>query len=174
VKSGGTYFLEDMSIPDHPACCIRNDNSFKVLKKYIETGEFDTDYILLEEKEYLKEIYEITDFINNDYFNEFKNNGTWPEFILDWNKLKSIEDEIYIDYFKYEHEKEKRFNRPAEKLPTFNLPSQFHALCSFHKGCGFSQHCIDHAPRRQQGSRPGSYRYGPLRVPHDRLCCDPP
>jgi hypothetical protein len=55
VKSGGTYFLEDMSIPDHPACCIRNDNSFRVLKKYVETGEFDTDYILPEEKEYLKE-----------------------------------------------------------------------------------------------------------------------
>jgi len=72
--------------------------------------------IAIKEKEYLTEIYNITDFINKDYFNDFKVSGVWPDFILDWNKLQSIEDEIYIDYFKYEHEKEKRFNRPAEQL----------------------------------------------------------
>jgi hypothetical protein len=86
-----------------------------LFNKFNDISESDTN-VAKKEKEYLKEIYDITDFINNDYFNEFKNNGTWPEFILDWDKLKSIEDEIYIDYFKYEHEKEKRFNRPAEKL----------------------------------------------------------
>ena len=70
----------------------------------------------IKEKEYLTEIYNITDFINKDYFNDFKKSGTWPDFILDWDKMKSIENEIYIDYFKYEHEKEKRFNRPPEQL----------------------------------------------------------
>ena len=86
-----------------------------LFNKHNTPSESDT-LVAKKEKEYLKEIYDITDFINTDYFNEFKDNGTWPDFISDWNALKSIEDEIYIDYFKYEHEKEKRFSRPPEKL----------------------------------------------------------
>ena len=74
------------------------------------------DDLSIQEKKYLKEIYDITDFINKDYFNDFKENGIWPDFILDWDKMDSIENQIYIDYFKYEHEKEKRFNRPPEQL----------------------------------------------------------
>ena len=77
--------------------------------------EEDTD-TARKEKLFLKEIYDITNFINTDYFNDFRVSGTWPEFIDNWDKLKSIEQEIYIDYFKYEHEKEQRFNRPPEQL----------------------------------------------------------
>lgn len=68
------------------------------------------------EKIYLKEIYDITNFINNDYFNQFKDSGIWPDFISDWSVLNSIEDQIYIDYFKYECEKEVLFKRPPEQL----------------------------------------------------------
>ena len=70
----------------------------------------------IKEKKYLKEIYDITSFINKDYLNEFKDIGIWPSFILDWRKLDVIEDEIYIDYFKYEYEKQKDIIR-AEGQP---------------------------------------------------------
>ena len=68
--------------------------------------------LAIKEKQYLKEIYDITSFINEDYLKEFKDSGIWPNFILDWRKLDTIEDQIYIDYFKYEYEKEKVFGRP--------------------------------------------------------------
>jgi hypothetical protein len=70
----------------------------------------------IKEKKYLKEIYDITNFINKDYFNDFKENGIWPDFILDWDKLNSIEDKIYIDYFKYENSKQQKLVRPEGKL----------------------------------------------------------
>ena len=40
VKSGGLYFLEDISIPNHPVCCIRNDETYVTLTNFINTGRF--------------------------------------------------------------------------------------------------------------------------------------
>jgi hypothetical protein len=70
----------------------------------------------IKEKKYLKEIYDITNFINKDYFFDFKNNGIWPDFILDWDKMNSIGKSIYIDYFKYEYKKEKLFKKTEKDL----------------------------------------------------------
>ena len=54
VKSNGYYFLEDISIPDHPVCCIRNDQTYKVLENYINTGKFITEHLSSAECEYLE------------------------------------------------------------------------------------------------------------------------
>jgi hypothetical protein len=54
VKSDGIYFLEDISIPGHNVCCIRNDETYMVLQKFIETGKIESNYILPDEKFYLE------------------------------------------------------------------------------------------------------------------------
>jgi demethylmacrocin O-methyltransferase len=54
VKPGGYYILEDMSIPGQPACCIRNDKTYSVIKNFMETGKIDSEYITAEEKKYLE------------------------------------------------------------------------------------------------------------------------
>jgi uncharacterized protein (UPF0248 family) len=54
VKSGGIYFLEDISIPEHHVCCIRNDETYHVLKKFMDTGKIESDYILSDERDYLE------------------------------------------------------------------------------------------------------------------------
>ena len=55
VKSGGIYFLEDVSIPGHPVCCIRNDETYATIEKFIETKEFISPHITEEEKQYLEQ-----------------------------------------------------------------------------------------------------------------------
>ena len=54
VKSKGYYLLEDISIPGHPVCCIRNDETYEVLQNYINTGKFITEHLSVEECEYLE------------------------------------------------------------------------------------------------------------------------
>jgi len=54
VKSKGYYLLEDISSPDHPVCCIRNDETYKVLQNYINTGKFESEHLLAEECKYLE------------------------------------------------------------------------------------------------------------------------
>jgi hypothetical protein len=54
VKSGGYYILEDMSIPNRPVCCIRNDETFNLIYKLKETGKIESEYLLPDEKEYLE------------------------------------------------------------------------------------------------------------------------
>lgn len=54
VKSGGYYILEDMSIPDQPVCCIRNDETYKLIDKLQKTGKINSKYLLPEEQEYLQ------------------------------------------------------------------------------------------------------------------------
>lgn len=54
VKSGGYYILEDMSIPGHPVCCIRNDETYKLIDNLRKTGIIDSPELLPEEKEYLQ------------------------------------------------------------------------------------------------------------------------
>ena len=52
---------------------------------------------------YLEEICQSIDFIQKDYFNDFgKNNGVWPPYITDWDRLTSKMDFVYIDYFRYD------------------------------------------------------------------------
>lgn len=55
VKSGGYYILEDMSIPDHYACCIRNDETFKTIDAYKNTGKFVSEHFTDGEIAYLEE-----------------------------------------------------------------------------------------------------------------------
>ena len=67
--------------------------------------ELDSEEIK-KEKKYLTEIYDNLKFIIKDYFNEFeKENGKWPDFIKNWNILKKIEKNYYLDCFKWSLEK---------------------------------------------------------------------
>lgn len=54
LKSNGMYLLEDISIPGHPVCCIRNDETYAVLENFINTGKFVTEHLTQEECEYLE------------------------------------------------------------------------------------------------------------------------
>jgi hypothetical protein len=55
---------------------------------------------------YLKEICDAVDFIKSDYFSDFeKEKGVWPSFITNWGKVKENTDNYYIDYFRYDHNK---------------------------------------------------------------------
>jgi len=76
-----------------------------ILYKNIEVLEVDSNNIK-KEKQYLKEFYDILEFIKKDYFSEFnKGNGIWPEFIFDWDKLLSNDIDYYMDFFKYDIDK---------------------------------------------------------------------
>lgn len=55
VKSGGHYILEDISIPEHWVCCIRNDETYKVLQEFKKTGKIKSEHLLPEEVTYLQE-----------------------------------------------------------------------------------------------------------------------
>ncbi len=54
VKNRGTYILEDISIPNHPVCCIRNDETYNVLTNFINTGKFVTEHLTNKECEFLE------------------------------------------------------------------------------------------------------------------------
>lgn len=54
VKSKGYYILEDMSIPDHEVCCIRNDDTYKIIKSFIDTGKIVSEHMTDEEINYLQ------------------------------------------------------------------------------------------------------------------------
>lgn len=54
VKSGGFYILEDISIPGHEVCCIRNDRTYVTINEFINSGNFVSDFVTDEEKEYLE------------------------------------------------------------------------------------------------------------------------
>lgn len=54
IKSGGIYFLEDISIPGNPVCCIRNDETFNIINEFQKNGHFLTTHITQEEREYLQ------------------------------------------------------------------------------------------------------------------------
>jgi hypothetical protein len=72
-----------------------------LFNKFNNIKEEDSERVKIE-KQYLKEVCDIADFINKDYFGEFKGDrGIWPEFIKDWEVIKDTEDSYYIDYFKY-------------------------------------------------------------------------
>ena len=55
VKSGGYYILEDMSIPERKVCCIRNDETFKVIENYKNTGKLESEHFTSDEIKYLEE-----------------------------------------------------------------------------------------------------------------------
>lgn len=55
VKSGGYYILEDMSIPDHPVCCIRNDETYQIISQFKNTGKLVSNHLTEEEIKYLEE-----------------------------------------------------------------------------------------------------------------------
>jgi hypothetical protein len=55
VKPGGYYILEDMSIPGNWVCCIRNDETYRILREFQETGKITSDHLLPEEITYLQE-----------------------------------------------------------------------------------------------------------------------
>lgn len=54
VKSGGYYIIEDVSIPDHWCCCIRNDETYRAVETLSSTGKIESSLILSEEKAYIE------------------------------------------------------------------------------------------------------------------------
>lgn len=54
VKPGGIYILEDISIPHHPVCCIRNDETYQALEHFKNTGILSSTHLLQEEQNYLE------------------------------------------------------------------------------------------------------------------------
>ena len=54
VKPGGMYILEDISIPEHEVCCIRNDETHVTLTNFISSSVFVSPHITDYEKEYLE------------------------------------------------------------------------------------------------------------------------
>ena len=54
VKSGGYYILEDVTVKDIPVCCIRNDETFEFITKLKNENIADSEFLTLEEKEYLE------------------------------------------------------------------------------------------------------------------------
>lgn len=55
VASGGYYILEDMSIPGHPVCCIRNDETYPIIESFKNTGKIVSDLLTKEEIKYLED-----------------------------------------------------------------------------------------------------------------------
>lgn len=59
------------------------------------------------EMQYISEVNDCMNFIRNDYLNDFdKYSGIWPSFIENWDSLKNTNNKYYIDFFRYEIEKE--------------------------------------------------------------------
>jgi hypothetical protein len=65
VKNGGFYILEDISIPGNHVCCIRNDETYRVIDNYIKTGKFNSIHITDSEKKYLEENIKSLDIITD-------------------------------------------------------------------------------------------------------------
>ena len=61
VKSGGFYILEDMSIPNRPVCCIRNDETYAIIENFKTTGKISSAYMTAEEIKYLEDNVESID-----------------------------------------------------------------------------------------------------------------
>jgi hypothetical protein len=54
IKPGGYYILEDMSIPEQEVCCIRNDETYKIIQQFKKTGKIISEHLLPEEINYLE------------------------------------------------------------------------------------------------------------------------
>jgi 8-demethyl-8-alpha-L-rhamnosyltetracenomycin-C 2'-O-methyltransferase len=49
-----SYIIEDVSIPEHEVCCIRNDKTYRAMKDLLLTGKLDSKFVLPEEKAYIE------------------------------------------------------------------------------------------------------------------------
>lgn len=73
-----------------------------------------------EELKILTNIFNIVNFINIDYFNEFGGSkGVWPSYITDWNIFEKPIDQMYIDYFRYDL-------KEAKNLKKENIMMEYH------------------------------------------------
>lgn len=54
VIPDGYYILEDISIPGRPICCANNDETYRMLHKFNETGKMVSEYLTKQEVEYLE------------------------------------------------------------------------------------------------------------------------
>lgn len=70
VKSGCIYILEDITIPGRKCPSVRNEKTLEVLKKYLDSGSFESEFIDGLEKEYLEaniKTLELHNDIQNNY-----------------------------------------------------------------------------------------------------------
>jgi SAM-dependent methyltransferase len=71
VKSGGYYILEDITQQGRKVCCIRNDETYDALIEFQTIGEINNNYLLPEEKQYLKDNIKNIEFhldVQNAYY----------------------------------------------------------------------------------------------------------
>lgn len=82
---------------------FRKDADGAILNK-IDTGN---DINLNKEKEYILEINRCMNFIRTDYLKDFsEHSGVWPSFIKNWHTLINNNKQYYIDFFRYDVEKQ--------------------------------------------------------------------
>lgn len=54
VAPGGHYFLEDMSIPDKRVCCIRNDDTYRAMQNFRDTGKLISSHLTEDEIKFIE------------------------------------------------------------------------------------------------------------------------
>lgn len=82
---------------------FRKDSSGELLN----TIDVSKDVNLNKEKNYILEINRCMNFIRSDYFKDFpEHSGVWPSFIKKWNRLTNNNEQYYIDFFRYNVEKQ--------------------------------------------------------------------
>jgi len=71
VKSGGYYILEDVTEEGYPVCCIRNDETFKFIKKLKDENIIDSELLTEQESKYLQQNIKQID-IHQDIQNAYR------------------------------------------------------------------------------------------------------
>jgi len=71
VKPGGYYILEDVTEEGYPVCCIRNDETFKFIKKLKNENIVESEWLTKEESEYLQKNIKQID-IHEDIQNAYR------------------------------------------------------------------------------------------------------
>jgi hypothetical protein len=96
---------------------FRKDADGELLNK-IDAGN---NINLNKEKDYILEINRCMNFIRTDYLTDFpENSGIWPSFIKNWNSLINNNKQYYIDFFRYDIQKQHK-EYPGELMMKYHI-----------------------------------------------------
>lgn len=86
---------------------------------------------LKKEKIVLQNIFDVYDFIKKDYLNKYnENNGKWPSYINQWDKIREKSDPIDINIYRYDVDRFDKINED-ELMMQFHvdeMPENAHSL----------------------------------------------